>query len=370
MKATGRGGQKKKVKGWKEQVGGGFDHQFFENTELDRLEKKYNLWIEYEGNTEEWGEKEVPDEFTDDDQAQLDQLLQEGFVGWNKRHFFQFINMCELYGRDNCDLYTVLMTEGGKTSEEIQRYSDTFWQKYKQVDNFKKYIDRIEKGEAEIEKRNQIAEAIDGKWSQLITKFKAKDPEASISDFTFQDIEIKYEKEQEVDFEQNPFEFYPDEDKFYAFGLFKYTYGYWELMRNDLRNAQCFLFNWVVLSRSVLDIQRRCDFLVSQFQAELSTGTDARKQKAPPKSKKNLELCPEEELDEDEDPEEEQSRNKKKIGGAKRGRKPKPTAKTQATKRKQRHGSESSGYRSSKKKQKASAKDNSADGSPKDEENE
>lgn len=109
--------------------------------------------------------------------------------------------MCELYGRDNCDLYTVLMTEGGKTSEEIQRYSDTFWQKYKQVDNFKKYIDRIEKGEAEIEKRNQIAEAIDGKWSQLITKFKAKNPEASISDFTFQDIEIKYEKEQEVDFE-------------------------------------------------------------------------------------------------------------------------------------------------------------------------
>jgi SWI/SNF-related matrix-associated actin-dependent regulator of chromatin subfamily A member 5 len=127
--------------------------------------------------------------------------LQEGFIGWNKRHFFQFINMCELYGRDNCDLYTVLMTEGGKTSEEIQRYSDTFWQKYKQVDNFKKYIDRIEKGEAEIEKRNQIAEAIDGKWSQLITKFKAKNPEASISDFTFQDIEIKYEKEQEVDFE-------------------------------------------------------------------------------------------------------------------------------------------------------------------------
>jgi hypothetical protein len=69
VKATGRGGQKRKVKGWKEQVGGGFDHQFFENTELDRLEKKYNLWIEYEGNTEEWGEKEVPDEFTDDDQA-------------------------------------------------------------------------------------------------------------------------------------------------------------------------------------------------------------------------------------------------------------------------------------------------------------
>ena len=55
--------------------------------------------------------------------------------------------------------------------------------------------------------------------------------------FTFQDIEIKYFDKQETDFEENPFEFYPDEDKFYAFGLFKYTYGYWDIIRNELRNS-------------------------------------------------------------------------------------------------------------------------------------
>ena len=77
--------------------------------------------------------------------------------------------MCEIYGRDNCELYSVLQIEGGKTLEEIQRYSDTFWKKYKQLDNYKKYIDRIEKGEQEIEYRNEISKAIEYKWSSLIT---------------------------------------------------------------------------------------------------------------------------------------------------------------------------------------------------------
>ena len=36
--------QKKKFKGWKATVGGGFDHQFFNNAKLDELEKKEIEW--------------------------------------------------------------------------------------------------------------------------------------------------------------------------------------------------------------------------------------------------------------------------------------------------------------------------------------
>lgn len=59
---------KKKFKGWKAQVGGGFDHQFFDNKKLDELEKKENAWSEYEQKKEEWPEgKAVPAEFTEAD---------------------------------------------------------------------------------------------------------------------------------------------------------------------------------------------------------------------------------------------------------------------------------------------------------------
>jgi hypothetical protein len=40
--------------------------------------------------------------------------------------------------------------------EEIERYSDCFWKNHHLIENSKKYIERIEKGEAEISKRNSI----------------------------------------------------------------------------------------------------------------------------------------------------------------------------------------------------------------------
>lgn len=46
--------QKKKngTKGWQLLVGGGFDHQFFDNKKLDELHKKESLWDEYENSPE------------------------------------------------------------------------------------------------------------------------------------------------------------------------------------------------------------------------------------------------------------------------------------------------------------------------------
>jgi hypothetical protein len=51
--------------------------------------------------------------------------------------------------------------------EEIERYSDCFWKNHHLIENSKKYIERIEKGEAEISKRNSIDQAIEDKFIQL-----------------------------------------------------------------------------------------------------------------------------------------------------------------------------------------------------------
>lgn len=51
--------------------------------------------------------------------------------------------------------------------------------------------------------------------------------------------------------------------------MFKYTYGYWDLTRNEVRNSPYLLFNLIAYTRSALDIQKRSDFLISQFKAEL-----------------------------------------------------------------------------------------------------
>ena len=61
--------KKKGPKGWKQSVGGGFDHQFFDNARLDELEIKETNWEKYKANPDDWtnGGKEVPPEYTNED---------------------------------------------------------------------------------------------------------------------------------------------------------------------------------------------------------------------------------------------------------------------------------------------------------------
>ena len=145
----------------------------------------------------------------------------------------------------------------GKPLSQIQAYSECFWKNYTKIDNYKKYIERIEKGENEIAKRLSIDKAIDDKFAKLITEFKKRNPEATLEDFRFDDIQIKYEKAVTTldEVASNPFlNFSPNEDKVYAYCLFKYTYGYWDITRNELRNNPYLLYNWAVHTRTNLDI--------------------------------------------------------------------------------------------------------------------
>lgn len=107
-------------------MGGGFDHQFFNNSRLDELEAKENLWDKYKSNPEEWTKdgKEPPPEYTKEDNEEFTKLLDEGFSSWNRKDFFNFIKMCELYGRNNFELYNELHYKG---IDEIKKYSDAFW---------------------------------------------------------------------------------------------------------------------------------------------------------------------------------------------------------------------------------------------------
>jgi len=57
------------------------------------------------------------------------------------------------------------LTFNGKTVDEIQKYSAVFWAKYEQVKNHQKYLERIERGEEEIAKRQSIDKAIADKFA-------------------------------------------------------------------------------------------------------------------------------------------------------------------------------------------------------------
>ena len=89
-----------------------------------------------------------PPQFTKKDQSQKEHLLKQGYANWSKKDFFLFIKMCELHGRENLQR----ISEGfmNKTLQEVKEYSTAFWKNWELIENGPKYVERIEKGESEI----------------------------------------------------------------------------------------------------------------------------------------------------------------------------------------------------------------------------
>ena len=67
------------------------------------------------------------------------------------------------------------------------------------------------------------------------------------------------------------------EDYICAMGMHRYGYGFWDLIKNDIRNEPSLVFDWIARSRTVADIQKRCDLLISQFEKEYDPDVDRKK---------------------------------------------------------------------------------------------
>ena len=152
----------------------------------------------------------------------------------------------------------------------MRGYSEAFWKRWQSIENGQKYVERIEKGEQEIEKYRLITEAIEAKYKQTFRDHLLAHPEdeafraLSIDSISLPKVPLEPKKAQ-----ANPlFEFSDDEDRAYLYGLFRYGYGAWDLIRNELRNTARFRFNWIALSRTAEQIQKRCDLLITRLQKE------------------------------------------------------------------------------------------------------
>jgi hypothetical protein len=77
------------------------------------------------------------------------------------------------------------------------------------------------------------------------------------------------------------------EDRLMALGMHRYGYGFWEMIRNDIRNDPQLSFNWLARSRTVAEIQKRCDQLILIFKKELLP-----EEGSPSKSKKQKSKTP------------------------------------------------------------------------------
>ncbi|KAF2801049.1 hypothetical protein K505DRAFT_43387 [Melanomma pulvis-pyrius CBS 109.77] len=181
---------------------------------------------------------------TEEEKAEKERLIEQGFPEWNKRDFQQFLNGSAKFGRKN---FAGISEEvDGKEADEIEQYAKVFWKKYKTLDNWQKYINVVEEGEARVrhteERKRLLREKIAScrmPLQQLVIKYTVSTTNKKV--------------------------YTEEEDRFLLVMLDKHGVEgetVYEKIREEIRESPLFRFDWFFLSRTPQEIGRRCNTLL------------------------------------------------------------------------------------------------------------
>lgn len=187
---------------------------------------------------------------TEEQQAEKEALANEGFETWNRRDFQQFINGSHTYGRNNYE--GIALQCQNKNAAEIKQYAKVFWQRYKEVLDWQKYLKVIEDGEEKLKKIEHQRKTLRKKMAMYRVPL--------------QQLKINYSVST-----TNKKVYSEEEDRFLLVQLDKHGLdkeGIYDIIRDEIRDSPLFRFDWFFLSRTADELKRRCTTLLTTIVKE------------------------------------------------------------------------------------------------------
>lgn len=200
-------------------------------------------------------EETVP--LTEEELELKEKLLQESFYTWTRRDFTNFIHGCAKYGRQS---YKEIANALGREADEVERYCKKFWECYKEIEGYEKYITLIEASEK--------------KAARLLNHQKLLASKIEALDDPLEDLKVQYPP-------NNSKRIYSKlEDRFilccvHKHGIFSEKLG--EKIKEEILNSDLFKFDWYITSRTPQEISRRVNTLMLALARESEGGGYTRK---------------------------------------------------------------------------------------------
>lgn len=192
-------------------------------------------------------EQKIIDEaeaLTEEEIEEKAQLAEQGFSNWARKDFLNFINLSAKYGRKS--IGSIAADIETKSEKEVREYAKVFWERYKQMSNWERFITQIEAGEEKSAKLSQQKKMLRMK----IEKYRVP----------LQQLKLNYSVST-----TNKKVYTEEEDRFLLVMLNKLgldTENVHDLIRDEIRESPLFRFDWFFLSRTSIEISRRCTTLI------------------------------------------------------------------------------------------------------------
>jgi len=177
--------------------------------------------------------------------------------------------------------------ECAKDEADVKRYFVAFWTGYKRIADWKKILERIERGEKKIIRMKQIREAIREKVDDCLRNLHGPLPwendDQNAIDQSNAGVSQKLPQDTKAnDLLDNAWQrmkinyapgaksriYTEEEDAFLICMMYRHGYAGAARIRMEIRRAWQFRFDWYFKSRSVQEIQKRCDSLIKVIERE------------------------------------------------------------------------------------------------------
>lgn len=209
---------------------------------------------------EKQAEIDNAEEFGVDDEERKQQLISQGFGNWTKRDLMSFVSACAKFGRYNIDM--ISQSIGSKDPKEVRRYCATFWDRYKEISGYEKYLTTIENGERKNEKLKHQDELLKRKVQQY------KHP--------LHEMTVAYPP-------NNARRTYNTlEDKFILLTLSKhglFADKLYEKLKQEIMASDLFTFDWFFKTRSVHELSKRSTTLLTMVTREYENSDSSKRKR-------------------------------------------------------------------------------------------
>jgi hypothetical protein len=214
--------------------------------------------------------------------VEKEQLLKEGFPDWTKAEYRFFLSTLEKYGKNNLKaVIEEIRTETEKDPKDIERYFKIFWKKYRDLSDWQKIIDRIERGQKKIDRLLNLQNSINQKVKRHYgdVDFLQNTCSGHPADEFLTTSSCSWGQSAAYQQLSTPWSLYygnpgrgryfiEEEDHALILLMHRYGYGAWDEITAVIRHSKYFSFNWCFNSRNTADLIKRCDFLFRLIEKE------------------------------------------------------------------------------------------------------
>ena len=181
-------------------------------------------------------------QLSDELQREKSELESQSFLNWTRVDFKAFLDALRRNGRSDATSTIVEVSkECNKDQSDVRRYFDTFWKRFKEIEEGERIVESIGKVEELLVKKNDLAAKIAEK--------------VDLSQENLHKLSLRYGSMKGKVYSD-------EEDAFLILMLQKHGYGEWKKIIFEIKNSWLFRFDSFFKSRNTADIKKRVTLIV------------------------------------------------------------------------------------------------------------